>query len=119
MVVYLPVAVVKDLVCSLLNPDLPNNHHENDGSVLSSSIGLDVPLRFNEIHNNFDEGIASCIISDKYLSEREEEQPLIPNFESRRKVSTWEIVKCSLYLTPLWFTTEVHKVLNYFSLLTL
>lgn len=100
MVIYLPVAVVKDLVCSLLNPDLPNNHHDNDGSVLSSSIGLDVPLRFNEIHYNLDE-------SDKDLSEREEGQPLITNFESHHEVSTWEVVKCSLYLTPLWFSTEV------------
>ncbi|XP_022982173.1 thiamine-repressible mitochondrial transport protein THI74-like isoform X4 [Cucurbita maxima] len=106
MVVYLPVAVVKDLVYSLLNPDLLNDHHENDGSVPSSSIGLDVPLKFNEIHYNFDEGLKSCLTSDKDLSEREEGQPLMSNFESHHKVSTWEIIERSLYLTPLWFTTE-------------
>lgn len=114
MVVYLPVAVVRDLIFSLLNPDLPNNHPDNGGSVLSSSIGLDFPLRFNEAHNSLDEGMGSCLISDKDLSEREEGQPLIPKIESKNEVSSWEIAKCSLFLTPLWFTTEVQKVLELF-----
>ncbi|XP_022940127.1 thiamine-repressible mitochondrial transport protein THI74-like isoform X2 [Cucurbita moschata] len=106
MVVYLPVAVVKDLVYSLLNPDLLNDHHENDGSVPSSSIGLGVPLKFNEIHYNFDEDLKSSLTSDKDLSEEEEGQPLMSNFESHHKVSTREIIERSLYLTPIWFTTE-------------
>ncbi|KAG6608315.1 hypothetical protein SDJN03_01657, partial [Cucurbita argyrosperma subsp. sororia] len=105
MVVYLPVAVVKDLVYSLLNPDLLNDH-ENDGSVPSSSIGLGVPLKFNEIHYNFDEDLKSCLTSDKDLSEEEEGQLLMSNFESHHKVSTREIIERSLYLTPIWFTTE-------------
>ena len=118
MVIYLPVAVLKDLVCSLLNPhSLLDNNYD---SIISTSIGIDGPLRFNEIHYNLDESMGHClIINDKDLSttEREEGQPLIPNFESsHHKVSTWEIIKCSLYLTPLWFTTEVHFLLNYFSL---
>ncbi|KGN55414.1 hypothetical protein Csa_012018 [Cucumis sativus] len=108
MVIYLPVAVLKDLVCSLLNPhSLLDNNYD---SIISTSIGIDGPLRFNEIHYNLDESMGHClIINDKDLSttEREEGQPLIPNFESsHHKVSTWEIIKCSLYLTPLWFTTE-------------
>ncbi|KAL4022157.1 hypothetical protein IC575_015882 [Cucumis melo] len=108
MVIYLPVAVLKDLVCSLLNPHnlLDNNY----GSIISTSIGIDGPLRFNEMHYNLDGSMGHClIINDKDLSTEREElgQPLIPNFESsHHKVSTWEIIKCSLYLTPLWFTTE-------------
>lgn len=113
MVIYLPVAVLKDLVCSLLNPHnlLDNNY----GSIISTSIGIDGPLRFNEMHYNLDGSMGHClIINDKDLSTEREElgQPLIPNFESsHHKVSTWEIIKCSLYLTPLWFTTEVHFLL--------
>ncbi|CAK9317549.1 unnamed protein product [Citrullus colocynthis] len=103
MVIYLPVAVLKDLVCSLLNPH--NNLLDHN---YGSSIGIDGPLRFNDIHYNLDQSLGqSLILSDKDLSEREEGQTLVPNFESHHhKVSTWEIIKCSLYLTPLWFTTE-------------
>ncbi|GKU87402.1 hypothetical protein SLEP1_g1802 [Rubroshorea leprosula] len=56
----------------------------------------------------------SCLMTYKDLSEREERQPLntidqkdephLP--EHGGELSSWGVVKCSLYLSPIWFITE-------------
>lgn len=112
MVVYLPIAALTDWVCSLLNPNLSKNLC-NDWTVMSTSDGLDILRRTNEMHHGLETG--SNVVSDKDLSEREEgRQPLIAKneedevhlVEQNCELSPWDIVKCSLYLTPIWFTTE-------------
>lgn len=105
MVVYLPIAILKNWICSFLNKDLLKLC--NNDSIMSSSSDLDVPLRINELQQG--------PTSDKDLREREEGQP----FNSRNEEdepqlleydvepNSWEIAKCSFYLAPIWFTTEV------------
>ncbi|XP_021889390.1 solute carrier family 35 member F5-like [Carica papaya] len=104
MVVYLPIAILKNWICSFLNKDLLKLC--NNDSIMSSSSDLDVPLRINELQQG--------PTSDKDLREREEGQP----FNSRNEEdepqlleydvepNSWEIAKCSFYLAPIWFTTE-------------
>ncbi|GKU87401.1 hypothetical protein SLEP1_g1802 [Rubroshorea leprosula] len=58
----------------------------------------------------------SCLMTYKDLSEREERQPLntidqkdephLP--EHGGELSSWGVVKCSLYLSPIWFITEIY-----------
>ena len=114
MVVYLPIAVLKDWICNLFDANLFGNLYDGS-SVISTSIGLDIPLKINELPHSAEADLRSCLIIDKDLSEREEGQPL--NLSNKKDephllehvggLSSWEIVKCSLYLTPIWFITEV------------
>lgn len=102
MVVYLPISVFKNWICSLFE----------GSSYFSSSVELDLPLRINELHHISEEGLKDClIITDKDLEEREEGRPFdesdaphLPKFGAKH--SSWEVIKCSLYLAPIWFLTE-------------
>ncbi|XVF89434.1 hypothetical protein PTKIN_Ptkin19aG0129900 [Pterospermum kingtungense] len=113
MVVYLPIAVIKDRICNLLDANLFRNLYDRS-SIISASTGLDVPLKINELPPSAEADLRSCLIIDKDLSEREEGQPINSsntNDEPRlpelgRGLSSLEIIKCSLYLTPIWFITE-------------
>ncbi|XVF35704.1 hypothetical protein REPUB_Repub18cG0169000 [Reevesia pubescens] len=113
MVVYLPLAVLKDWICKLFDANLFRNLY-GGSSVISTSIGLDVPLKINELPHGADANLRSCLISEKDLSEREEGQPLNSSNEKEEPhlpehgggMSSWGIVKCSVYLTPIWFITE-------------
>ncbi|KAF3446165.1 hypothetical protein FNV43_RR11344 [Rhamnella rubrinervis] len=113
MVIFLPLAALRDLVCSLLSPNLVQNF-TNDSSELSTLNGLDIPLRFNEIHHDVERDMRSLLITDKDLTEWEEVRPLdveneeddIHLLKQSFELSSWEIVKCGLYLAPIWFTTE-------------
>ncbi|XP_012447298.1 uncharacterized vacuolar membrane protein YML018C isoform X1 [Gossypium raimondii] len=107
MVVYLPIALLKDWICNLFNANLYRNLYDGS-SVIDTSIGL------NELPQSAEADLKRCLITDKDLSEREEGQPL--NSSTEKDVpdlpdhgggtSSWETAKCSLYLTPIWFTTE-------------
>ncbi|OMO90651.1 Drug/metabolite transporter [Corchorus olitorius] len=106
MVVYLPLAVLKDWICNLFRKLYGGS------SVITSSIGVDIPLKNNELPQA---DLRSCLITDKDLSEREEGQPLNSSIDEKDEplltkygggLSSWEIAKCSLYLTPIWFMTE-------------
>ncbi len=83
-----------------------------DWNVMSTSTGLDIPLRINESPHGPE--TANDLVTDKDLSEREEGWPLIAKNEDESHLleqscglSSWDIAKCSLYLTPIWFATEV------------
>ncbi|GMI81531.1 hypothetical protein like AT4G32140 [Hibiscus trionum] len=114
MVVYLPIAVLKDWICNLLfNANLSKNQYDGS-SVINTSIGLDIPLKISELPHSAEADLKRCLITDKDLSEREEGQPLnscseedgphLPEHGSRP--SSWDIAMCSLYLAPIWFITE-------------
>ncbi|XVE97307.1 hypothetical protein REPUB_Repub03eG0008500 [Reevesia pubescens] len=113
MAVYLPIAVLKDWICNLFDANVFRNLYDGS-SVISTSIGLDIPLKTNEFPQSAEADLKSCLITDKDLSEREEGQPLNSSNEKDEPhlpehgggLSSWEIVKCSLYLTPIWFITE-------------
>ncbi|MBA0564792.1 hypothetical protein Golob_009702 [Gossypium lobatum] len=107
MVVYLPIALLKDWICNLFNANLYRNLYDGS-SVIDTSIGL------NELPQSAEADLKRCLITDKDLSEREEGQPLNSSTEKDGPdlpdhgggMSSWETAKCSLYLTPIWFTTE-------------
>ncbi|GLT29585.1 hypothetical protein SLA2020_237520 [Shorea laevis] len=104
MVVYLPIAFLKDWICSLFDGD----------SASGTSIGLDIPPRINELQYDPEADMRSCLMTYKDLGEREERQPLStidqkdePHLpEHGGELSSWGVVKCSLYLSPIWFITE-------------
>ncbi|KAF8392978.1 hypothetical protein HHK36_021219 [Tetracentron sinense] len=113
MVIFLPVAVLKDWICSFLVTYSFKNLLDGN-TVMSSSIGLDTPLRINGMHHSLETEMRSCLISDRDLIEWEEGFPSITkNSEDesylrkqRSELSSWEIAKCSFYLAPIWFITE-------------
>ncbi|CAL2233545.1 unnamed protein product [Prunus armeniaca] len=113
MVVYLPIAALKHWICSLLKPNLVDNFYNNE-SAMSTSVGLDIPLIINEMHHSPETDVTSCPVTDKDLSNAEEGRPLIAKSEEHEshlleqsdQLSPWEIAKCGLILTPIWFLTE-------------
>lgn len=114
MVIYLPLAALKDWICSLLSAHLYKDIG-NDSNVMSTSSGLDIPLRSNEMLHGQEPG--SGLVTDEDLSEREEGWPLIAKNEEDAQLLdqsserwSWDIARCSLYLTPIWFATEVTLV---------
>lgn len=112
MGVYLPIAALRDWICSLLNSN-SNKNLCNEWNVVDTSTGLVTPLRINERHHRPENG--NGLVTDKDLSEREEGWPLVTKseedephlLEQSRELNSWDIAKCSLYLTPIWFATEV------------
>ena len=74
MVVYLPIAALKDWICSLMNAYLYKDLCV-DSNVISTSTGLNTPLRINEMHHGPE--TENGLVTDKDLSEREEGWPLI------------------------------------------
>ncbi|KAL5785915.1 hypothetical protein ACOSQ2_008307 [Xanthoceras sorbifolium] len=114
MVIYLPIAFLKDWMCNILLDGKIFKNLFSDRSATSSSYGLDIPLRINESHHSRETNLRSSLISEKDLSEREEGWPLISKGEEDEPhlidkggdLNSWEIAKCSLYLTPIWFITE-------------
>lgn len=112
MVVYLPIAVFKDWFCSLLCTLFKN--FCNGCTTLCSSVGLGVPLRINDMHYGPEADMKSYLITDVDLTAREEGWPLITkkgedefhSLERSCELGSWDIVKRSFYLTPIWFITE-------------
>lgn len=110
MVIFLPIAILKDWICRLLDTSSLKKIYSGS-SLLSSSVGLTVPLWVNELHHCTDEALE--LIADMDL-ETEHGWPLInTNHDDEfymlesRELNSWEIAKCSLYLAPIWFLTEV------------
>ncbi|KAL6985143.1 hypothetical protein U1Q18_018519 [Sarracenia purpurea var. burkii] len=113
MVIYLPISILKDWICSLMGKDLLKNFL-NGAPFLSSSSGLNIPLRINDMHHTPDGDIKSCLNTDTDLNQAEEGQLLTyKNGENKSnatteisELSSWEVAKWSFYLAPIWFVTE-------------
>ncbi|XP_057467152.1 thiamine-repressible mitochondrial transport protein THI74-like [Actinidia eriantha] len=113
MVMYLPLAFFKDWICSLMDKNLLGNLYI-DNPCLSSSIGLNIPLRANDTHHISESNIKTCLITDGDFNQVEQGQTLAyKNRENESRVltekserSSWETAKYSLYLAPIWFATE-------------
>lgn len=112
MVVHLPISVFKDWICSLLKTLYRN--HQKDYTSVSISSGLGVPLRIDDIHQRPETDLKSSLITDKDIKEREEGMPLVkkeedepPLLPQSYEYTSWKIAKCGLYLTPIWFASEV------------
>ncbi|KAJ6743826.1 THIAMINE-REPRESSIBLE MITOCHONDRIAL TRANSPORT PROTEIN THI74-LIKE ISOFORM X1 [Salix viminalis] len=113
MVVYLPIALVKDWFCSLFHSGLSTNLY-NDNAITGSTNGLNIPLRVNYMNDDLESDLSGCLITDKDIGEEGEGWPLNvkdeedePNLlRQNTELCSWEICKCSLYLAPIWFITE-------------
>ncbi|KAL5699079.1 hypothetical protein ACHQM5_030030 [Ranunculus cassubicifolius] len=108
LAIYLPIAALKDWICSfLLTCSFKKILDSN--SVLSFS-ELDTPL----MHHSIETEMRSCLIDDIDYVRREEGQPLLamnggdeyylPAQDS--DLSSWDIAKRGLVIAPIWFTTE-------------
>lgn len=116
MVVYLPIVVLRDCASTLIKPDFYRNLY-NGFTVTSSSINLGTPLIVNEIPPSSEASLRNYhVTTNTDLREREEGLPFVakkgeddaPLFEQSSKLGSWEIAKCSFYLSLVWFITEVN-----------
>lgn len=110
MVVYLPIAFLREWICSMVDKNVLKRLYRGNKN-LSSSNDLDTPLRSNDRQQTLQSSARSCSISDADLSAREEGKPLITNHsedgsQQNFELSSWEIAKFSLCLAPIWFLNE-------------
>lgn len=114
MVVYLPIAFIKDWLCNILkkrkNIILPDT--------VKISSGLDSPLKFSGMQKILEMGMQSQLTkkdSSIDLSSHEEEKPFIAEIQGEsnvvalkenKELNTREIAIYSFYLAPIWFITE-------------
>ncbi|CAL1353064.1 unnamed protein product [Linum trigynum] len=120
MLLHLPIAFLKDWLCSLFG----GIKEEIQSPNITSSSVIEVVDHHDQSPQYTSETnimIISCHLSNKDISEREEGRPLISNKEVVSKpgdhlqlhyklnpqLGLGEIVKCSLYLAPIWFLSEV------------
>ncbi|KAM7274848.1 hypothetical protein ACFE04_016714 [Oxalis oulophora] len=98
MVVYLPIAFFKDWISGSLDVNIFNRLYRHTSS-MSLLDGLDVPLKDSDLHYASDIDKKICLLTDKYLSEREEGMPLaqkmeedeVPLLENRQELTPWKI----------------------------
>jgi solute carrier family 35 protein F5 len=106
MVVYLPIAIIKDWIYTFCR----KNYSNNLCSSFSNLNELDIPLIPNELNHDPESTQERCYASGSDLDEREECWPLRFKHEEcdekKCEPSSWEIAKCSFYLAPVWFITE-------------
>lgn len=112
MVLFLPIAVCKDWIFHSLGKSSSTKFYE-DNLLIDPSVELDVPLRTSEATFDSRDMLKSCNLDDTGLNAAEEglltfnQDAEIPILEKAYKLSSWEIVKCSFYIAPIWFVTEV------------
>lgn len=106
MIVYLPVAFLKDWLCRYL--DRRRSSRANDAS--SSVVDVGSPLR----HKVIEMGLQGTITKK---DSEEDVRPLIGRGKEETQrhgkeiIATKQIVLYGLYLAPIWFVTEVCFVL--------
>lgn len=118
MVVYLPVAFVKDWICDLLKRK--SSKSGNDGANINgSSDELSSPLS-GKIFEMELQGTLTKKGSELDLISQEEGRPLVDRqkddlnvLKHDKELTTKEIAKYGFYITPIWFVTEVRVVQSY------
>ncbi|KAK1267841.1 hypothetical protein QJS04_geneDACA013642 [Acorus gramineus] len=107
MVVYLPIAKLKDWICDILTAHASKNL-VNANTVTCSSMGLD------KMHHGRETEMTNSLTDEVELNDWEDGRPLIPKvgdsgFDVQRpgcENGSLEIIKRSFVVAPLWFTTE-------------
>ncbi|KAK4748375.1 hypothetical protein SAY87_014961 [Trapa incisa] len=96
MAIYLPVAIVRDWICSLCWRNLFRNfsHYYRGTNDVSELV---IPLRSNEDGLSDEE-------SHSLISKSEENEPSF--HVQSTELDSWGIAKCSLFVAPIWFLTE-------------
>lgn len=123
MVVYLPIAFLKDWLCNLLKRR-SSKSGKNAESMNEYSSAFGSPLKHNGVQKDFELEIhtLSRKDSDADLSPCAEERPLVSKLKDNinvlkhdRDLTPREIATYGFYLAPLWFFTEVRNVLKLLS----
>ncbi|KAK6119553.1 hypothetical protein DH2020_046720 [Rehmannia glutinosa] len=113
MVIYLPIAFIKDWICNILKKRSVKNSQGIDDAACS---GLGSPLKYIGGQKIFEIEIPGSLKSkdsELDLTEHEEGMPLVSkqggdarNIIPEKEVTTKEIATYGFYLAPLWFITE-------------
>ncbi|XP_077222989.1 eamA-like transporter family isoform X2 [Tasmannia lanceolata] len=114
MVVYLPIAFIKDWFCSSLRKH--SSKSGRNAETANKSSGRDSPLTLNGMQKILEmemQGSLNRKDSETDLSAQEEENPLISKskddmdtLKQNKELTTMEIAKCGFYIAPIWFVTE-------------
>lgn len=116
MVVYLPIAFIKDWLCNSLKKRSSKRGRISE-IIIKSPSGLDSSLKISGTQKMLEmesEPPLTKKDSELELSAREEEKPFIVKLDEveaevmkeNRTLTSREIAICAIYLAPLWFVTE-------------
>lgn len=108
MIIYLPIAFLKDWMCNALRKRRSGN----------GPSGVELPLKFVGKQKNLEmESLIPIARKDSEvdLSAHEEESPYLvkvgnesdQGHKENKEMTTREVVICAFYLAPIWFVTEV------------
>ncbi|KAK1323541.1 hypothetical protein QJS10_CPA02g00210 [Acorus calamus] len=115
MVIYLPIAFIKDWICGILrNRSSKKSKYAEFPDKVSAS--LDSPVKYSGLQRILElelQGPLTRKDSEADLSAQEEGRPFIAKIQDdldilkeNKAVTAKEIAKCGFYLAPLWFITE-------------
>lgn len=107
MIIYLPIAFLKDWMCNALRKRRSGN----------GPSGVELPLKFVGKQKNLEmESLIPIARKDSEvdLSAHEEESPYLvkvgnesdQGHKENKEMTTREVVICAFYLAPIWFVTE-------------
>lgn len=115
MVVYLPIAFIKDWLCDYLRRR-SSKSGKNAENMNESTIGLDSPLKYIGVQKLFEtelQGVLTRKDSEADLSAQEEDCLLVIKhkddadiLKQDRELTTREIASYGFYIAPIWFITE-------------
>lgn len=113
MVVYLPIAVMKDWLCNFLRKRSAKNGRDAN----NSSDRLHSPLNINELQKTLEMEMQDSLNrkdSGVDLYSQEEGKTLIDKrtdndnmLKQKRELTSWEIATYGFCIAPIWFVTEV------------
>lgn len=123
MVVYLPIAFLKDWFCNFLKRR-SSKSGKNAESMNDFSAGFSSPLKYNGGQKIFESELQGCLTrkdSEADLSPHAEGRPLVTRHKDDaqvlkhdRELTAKEIAKYGFYIAPIWFVTEVRHFLGWF-----
>lgn len=120
MVVYLPVAFIKDWLCSLLKRR-SSKGGKNAESMDEYSSGFSSPLKKGgqKDYELEHQGMLTRKDSEAELSPYAEGKPLVSRhkddlhvLKQDRQLTTREVAMYGFYIAPIWFITEVRNFLR-------
>lgn len=116
MVVYLPIAFIKDCICTMIRKRSCKNGRS--AAISSGSpAGVSSPLKRIGVHKIFElelEGPLNRKDSEVDLSSQEEGMPLVAKhsddadmLKPHKEHTNREVAAYGFYIAPIWFITEV------------
>ena len=122
MVVYIPIAFIKDWLCNFLKRRSSKSGKNAESSMNEFSAGFSSSIKLNGLQKEFELEIHGSLTrkdSDAELSPHIEEQPLVSKYKDDlnvlkhdKEVTTRQIATYGFYIAPLWFITEVRNFLK-------